>query len=111
MPCNVCWLLADLLEEHDAGQHDDRPAHGCGKCAPVLRSQIAAEARAVMRSSDESIARSRARRDELSVLQPVSRERHLKPVVSRVAGSHANCEHESTRAARAKCRAARRKAG
>lgn len=32
--CNVCWLLDDLIEEHERGDHDDRLNPSCGLCKP-----------------------------------------------------------------------------
>lgn len=104
----MCWLLEDFLAEHDEGLHEGKPAHGCGKCSPVLSAQIAAKALHVLDVHERTLSDAQARMNELSVLKP-TRKRVVSTSSPRVASSHAQCDHENTKAARARCRAARRK--
>lgn len=38
--CNVCWLLDDLIEEHERGEHDRRLLVSCGLCKPKHDQQL-----------------------------------------------------------------------
>lgn len=106
--CSVCWLIKDFREEHLEGLHDKKAAHGCPECAPTLARQIARKARAVWRASDDTMRKAQERMDEMSVLYGRPTRASSTVIITSAPRSHAECDHERTPKARAKCRAQRK---
>lgn len=82
--CNVCWLLNELKREHDEGDHKERMNPSCVACTTSNDRNTS--------DNVSDVERTRERRSEGSKR-----------------GSHANCSHEATPAARARCRRRRQK--
>lgn len=99
--CNICWLLADLEAEHTAGSHKLQPQPSCVSCRPAQALRLP------VINFDARPLTSLVYHDSA----PQGRAQRPKTTSPRVAMSHAQCQHEKTPKARAKCRAERKVKG
>lgn len=114
--CPVCWLVAELAREHKAGEHNDpeHPNASCVDCMRPLRaSRTRKEARRLIEAAvpyaghGELYRELQAASESRDVMDSAAAFRAQSFVVTPRVGAHADCDHEATKAARAKCRAER----
>lgn len=109
--CSVCGLVAELKREHAAGDHD--PEARNASCVDCMRPLRAHRQRQVSRRLIAAATPYAGHGELYRELQAASESREDLSIVGpslHATQRHSHCDHEPTKAARAKCRAQRRNA-